>query len=360
MPVISCQIHAHSNCEHIQQLYAGFSILARLGIISLKQKIVPYASGEKVRKRLIDSGQAKLLVIVNERFRIFYDTRDNCNIDTVALAECDLYFKRSYCNTDLDQSDQQLNKVRPLGLNYAVYPNGFDGYGLRRSFRLGDSRERILAFFRTTRLAQSKYFFPRANLMHDLPKYDAPPKVLFLARTWSTDKSEGLSEHQREERYELNETRAQTIRYLREQFGKDFLGGFSLSDLSAKKYADLLVPEQLTRKSEYLRILREHPICVATTGLHGSTGWKFSEYVAFSKSIVSEKLNYLAPGSFSAGNNYLEFNSPEECVKHCLKLFSDRAERGRLMTNNYNYYHSNVRPDVLVLNSVLTALSELT
>jgi hypothetical protein len=98
---------------------------------------------------------------------------------------------------------------------------------------------------------------------------------------------------------------------------------------------------------------------VATTGLHGSTGWKFAEYIAFSKAIVSEELNYEVPGKLEHGKNYLAFNSPEDCVNQVRLLFSDHHLRNSIMANNALYYLSFLRPDVLVVNTILTALSKV-
>lgn len=43
-------------------------------------------------------------------------------------------------------------------------------------------------------------------------------------------------------------------------------------------------------------MVKESDICITTTGLHRSIGWKFAEYIAASKAIVTEKLNY-SPGT---------------------------------------------------------------
>jgi hypothetical protein len=96
-------------------------------------------------------------------------------------------------------------------------------------------------------------------------------------------------------------------------------------------------------------------ICVATTGLHGSIGGKFAEYVCLSKAILSEKLQYAVPGDLREGRNYLEFTTADECVEQAWRLFSDRALRNRLMCNNARYYNAWLRPDMLILNSLLTA-----
>ncbi|MBV1906550.1 MAG: hypothetical protein KUG75_10760, partial [Pseudomonadales bacterium] len=100
-----------------------------------------------------------------------------------------------------------------------------------------------------------------------------------------------------------------------------------------------------------------YPICVATTGLHQSIGWKFAEYIAFSKAILSETLNFEVPGKLSEGMNFLEFTSAEACVENASILMSDHELRKKLMLNNAIYYHKNMRPDNLILRTILTALN---
>jgi hypothetical protein len=97
---------------------------------------------------------------------------------------------------------------------------------------------------------------------------------------------------------------------------------------------------------------------VATTGLHGSTGWKLAEYVAFAKAIVSERLVYEVPGAFAPGRNYIEFTSPEECLNGAVRLIEDGALRQQLMQNNAAYYRDYLRPDALVRNALQTALEQ--
>jgi hypothetical protein len=101
--------------------------------------------------------------------------------------------------------------------------------------------------------------------------------------------------------------------------------------------------------------MRSHPICVATTGLHGSIGWKLAEYVAFSKAIVTEKLHYSVTGDFGPNRNYLEFASPEDCAAAAVRLVEDRDLREALMLNNAAYYRAYVRPDALVANALARA-----
>jgi hypothetical protein len=143
---------------------------------------------------------------------------------------------------------------------------------------------------------------------------------------------------------------------LKDALGPRFTGGFSHNRFTLEQYPDLLAPAGSTSQQNYLRTLQSFPICVASTGLHGSTGWKLAEYVAFSKAILSERLVYTTPGPFAPHRNYIEFTSPEECLSGALRLVEDTALRQQLMQSNAAYYGAYLQPDALVRNALTTAL----
>ena len=78
-----------------------------------------------------------------------------------------------------------------------------------------------------------------------------------------------------------------------------------------------------------------------------------------SKAIVTEPLMYRVPGCFAPERNYLEFSTPESRVECVTRLFKDYQLRCQLMINNFRYYHSYVRPDFLVLNTLARAIASL-
>ena len=143
---------------------------------------------------------------------------------------------------------------------------------------------------------------------------------------------------------------------MKEALGDRFTGGFASTPFTRKQYADLVRPRSATAQRNYLSILRSHPICVATTGLHGSNRWKLGEYVAFSKAIVSQKLLFGVPGDFAPERHYFEFTSPEGCVEAAVRLVENRDLRERLMSNNAAYYEEYARPDALINNALAMAL----
>ena len=124
-----------------------------------------------------------------------------------------------------------------------------------------------------------------------------------------------------------------------------------------EQYRDLVVPPGSTSQVNYLNTLKAFPICVATTGLHGSTGWKLAEYVAFAKAIVSERLVYEVPGPLPRQELH-RVHFAGGCLNGVVRLIEDGALRQQLMQSNAAYYRDYLRPDALVRNALQTALEQ--
>jgi hypothetical protein len=185
------------------------------------------------------------------------------------------------------------------------------------------------------------------------PERAQPPRVLFMARAWDPTDDPARPAEKVEQRRQINEVRAECVRLLRKEFGAAFTGGFRHTPYALTHHKDVLLPDdRLSTKENYIRLLREHSIGIATTGLHESIGWKLAEYAAFSKAIAAERLRFEVPGELAAGDNYLEFDSPETCVEQTLRLFTDRGLREAMMECNQRYYEACLRPDVLMLRTL--------
>lgn len=113
------------------------------------------------------------------------------------------------------------------------------------------------------------------------------------------------------------------------------------------------MPNQKTTKISFLNSLQQHDICINTLGLHNSTGWKFAEYIAASRAIISEPLVYQSSGLIE-GNNYLSFTDSESMILGIETLLKNKSQ---MMLNNYHYYNNFVRPDSLIMNSLFLALN---
>jgi len=348
MSKIHCRLIAHSMSDHVQQIYTGLSMLDRRGIIQLTQ--------ETVREGLwINHAR----VILNGRIRLHYDVFDGWKIDDRYLNEADLYFKRSYAPHEFEIYGDRREKIHPLGLNYSVHPDTASWFAFRRALTLSKGvSNRMRQVLRSINVADSIFFTPRVGAMESAPELSSEPRVLFMVNTRDPYDDPQRSKDVIEERMSINEVRAECIRKLRKEFGEHFYGGFRHTKYAVEKFPDLLVKNaSVTPGGQYIAHMRNFPICVATTGLHGSIGWKFAEYVAFSKAIIAEKLTYELPGRIADGVNYLSFETPQGCVEAAIRLFSDTEFRRRMMAANFQYYHNHLRPDAMILNTLLIALS---
>lgn len=332
-------LFASSASPHVSQIYTGFSMLAQQGSIKLTQRF----------EHLFFRSDNSAWAFVNESTLVFFDLSDTSALNRDALSRCTAYFKRSYVS-DVTYTA----KVHPLGLNYEVYTGGFNRFELARLLSRRGSFRRTLA-----RCAEQVGWstIPTVTNTSDAPRYGQRPRVLFMARAWDpVGEGDVLTQTERQERVAINETRRACIEGLRKAFGADFYGGLAHSAYALKQYPHVLLPDAATsRKRDYLSRLQHYPICIATTGLHGSIGWKLGEYVASSKAIVSERLSAIVPG-FAAGQHYHYFKTPEQCVEAVGRLMEDATARHRMMTDNWIYYQQALRPDRIVIRALLQVL----
>jgi hypothetical protein len=354
-----CRLIWYSTGGHLQQLFTGFVMLRRRGLVRLSQAFSSEPLSSSNAHHLKDVSGAHLSVVLDGRIRIHYDCHDAAELHEHKLERCDFYFKRSYSRDLVERLPQHRSKVFPLGLYYRVLPERLELCSVQRALITGRGlREKLLSLVDAVDVRNWLKYNARLRELEGLPDYEQPPGVLFLAAAHDPHARQGRSPEKIQEMIHVNDTRAQCIRVLRKELGPRFFGGFIHSPYSIKTYKDCLVHDnEVTRKRSYIRLLKSYPICIATTGLHGSIGGKFAEYVALAKAIVSEKLNYEVPGDLQPGRNYLEFSTAEECAQQSIRLIEDRDERNRLMLNNALYYQSYLRPDSLVLNSLLKVLS---
>ena len=359
MSAIDCRLTSHSLSQHLNQAYTGFNLLHKQGRIRLTQQCSRTPIQTFDDQHLANSGETHLRVLLNGGIRIHYDCHDSYEISVENLGQCDLYFKRSFSRPYVDTLPSGREKVHPLGLNYSVLPDFADLHALQRARVLGiGPREKLLASIEALDGGNLVRYSARLRDLEAAPDLQGTAQVLFLVNAYDPHDRPDRTKQKIEQYIEINQVRAQCIRLLRKNFGPRFLGGFSHTIYARRTYPDLLVERQsITRKRNYLKALKSYCICVATTGLHGSIGWKFAEYVALSKAVVSEPLQYEVPGNMEEGRNYLVFESPNDCAEACTRLMDDRDARARLMFNNALYYRSYVRPDTLVLNTLLQALA---
>lgn len=350
------KVYPDTDTRHVSQIYAGLYDLAAQGKINLEFiRSVPQA--------VTAPRPLSLWLTVNYK-KVCFDMADFCQINSVErLHECDSYFKRSYDRTYLKTIDVDLRrKVHPYGLNYACRSR-FERHLVRRLliYIYAHSRQfgRPAASARTLKLGLraliAKYGFdPLTPLVSDLevkPDKPAEPVVLFQTRTWGLNETKlGLAHHKK-----LNDMRVNTVRALRSEFGKRFIGGLANTKLARKHYPDVVVTN--TKQKHYLSLVRGSLVGVTTIGLHYSTGWKLPEFLAASRCIVTEPLKFELPTPLVEGENYLSFRTPEGCVEACKRILNEPTFAQRMRQNNWQYYLREVKPSSLIWNCLRKALT---
>jgi len=317
------------------------------GEIKVSQECRPANHFDATRpQHLRDARQMHLLVIANRNIRLYYDCHDSYEIDESAAGQVDCYFKRSFAESRIP--DSLKSKVFPLGLNYEVYSNQIDSF----------EQQRVSSFQAQSHDPDGLRFRPTVEKMQAVPNCRLERGVLFITRAWDPYDHPDRSEEKIAERIHINETRARCVELLKREFGDRFLGGLVHTDYAERNYPHALLPNtQVSRKKNYVELLRGYVVCVGTTGLHGSIGWKMGEYVAFSRAIVAEGLSYQVPGDFKPGQNFLKFHEPKRCVNAVHELLSDASLRHDMMIKNHEYYLSYLKPDAMIRRTLEIGLS---
>lgn len=340
-PMFKCEISYHPSL-HLNQLYDGFEKLRKIGFIDL---VVRQSTGNQTKPIL--------KVVIDNKHIVIYDTLDGMNWIDGSIEEnlnyfksnikSDFYFKRSYNEQILENAPEDC-KVYPLGLNYNLKPEGRYPKGLKEGFKDFIKSNSIL----------SRYYSKSLFYSRDFEFYPIPAeknKILFLTRLWNPD--EVVLEHLKVERELINNNRIDCIRACQKEFGKTFTGGIQNDNFSTLFSKDLIVPMSVTNKKAFLNTIKQSNICIGTTGLHDSIGWKFAEYVAASRAIITEPLKYEVPGEFENKKNYLMYNNKDELIENIQSLLKSKDKLYSMMNNNFHYYNNYVRSDYLILNTLL-------
>lgn len=358
-----------TNGAHSRQIFTGFCELAHSGAIHLtliEDDWNPSFGTENLIKVTLN-GELDLLFDSNDGFYWIHDDLEH-NIAYFAneiLPKFHYVFKRS-CNREIiAKFGSAAAKFLPLGLNYDLTSrrNAIDRvhYGWRDRLEKHAKRSPLLC--KAIGMAPNSFFYFESFEHPPLPNpIGSTPQILLLTRLWDPVAVDigtadfGVRESVGRERDLINRTRIKCIEACRRAFSGHFVGGLAATAYAERVAPHLIAPKTITQKQSCIALIRRSPSCVATTGLHLSTGWRFGEYVAASRAIVSERVYDTLPGEFGAPSNYLEFSTVEQLLDAIHVLVADRALMKAMMWNNYSYYRSYGRPDAVVLNALLQAL----
>ena len=325
-----------SDWPQTNQIVTGLCMLHRQGAIRLRWMPVADRSIRPV---------AAIVEVETGGRRVAFDMSDGYNFDRSMydsyLDGCDALFKRSF-SREMNAGLRNAHKMFPLGFNYNVVHRCAPA---DRSTRLKNLAKRVLP----GRNPEWAIFNHRRFEFR--PRVTTPPRIIFAARLWAPDLDDPALNREREE---INATRVAIIRRLRRLYGEQFTGGLYDNPIARILAPELILPDSQTDRVNYLKTMHRCDICVASTGLHGSIGWKMGEYVAAGRAIVTERMLYEVPGDYTEGRHYLSFDTPDECLAHIDRLADDPSLRLEMMTANHDYYNRWLRPDRLVANALFT------
>ncbi len=352
-------IEVHSNGIHVQQIYTGFRMLERNGYLKCK-KTYNKERISTIQYNAHRTAYNRCVIVNMNGIKMCYDLNDSSTILEEFLNTSDFYFKRSYSNEEVNRYGELSSRIFPFGLNYLVYCNEMDWNSVVRTFKISDLKTALKASLNYIPAFDFFNFVPRLKFISNPPTLNVEPKVLFLARLWDPDDLPGRSVNAKLDRTLINETRIECIKSLNKNFGKFFFGGLADTPFARRVCPELIISDKrITRQAGFLELVRTHSICIATMGLFKSNGYKLAEYAALSRAIVTEPLQYLVTGDFKAEDNYLEFNTPDECVAQVGQLFDNKQKRELMMIKNWEYYKRFMAPDCIIRNTLEFALQRI-
>ena len=330
--MMTAEIKIPAATPHLCSVVTGFVMLEAQGKIRLSVSSSELPSDGILEVRL--GGKT-----------LAYDMSDGYNFkrpEAVSdyLKNCDCYFKRSFSDSLNEKFfPDSKEKIQKWGFNYLVTCKGNSYFNRRKNIMTAVNLLR-------GRKPLSYFTYDRFECEPDRKK---DQKILFMTRLWTADQTTEKNLDA------VNTMRVELCKALRREYGEHCLTGIYDGDYARKICPDLILPGSLTGRNGYLESMKGSDICIGSTGLHGSIGWKTGEYVAASRAIINEKFNYEVTGDFEIGKNYFDFDSVDGCMAHVEKLFSDPDLVYQIKVNNRNYYRNYLRPDVQAANSLKAA-----
>lgn len=322
-----------SGADHLSQILTGFQMLSRENKLALN--IVDCRKNSPVF-------QEAFLEAEVDGTRILFDLMDGYwynHPETVfpLYQGADVILKRSFSSVknSLIFGGFQA-KIHPLGFNCQVLCPGSPLIGIHS--RTDFLKSRINGEICYVSDYEAK-----------MTRVSANPRILFIPRLWDPAEPAVRTDPKLVRQWEeINEMRILLVRKLRSTFPEQFTGGIQDSPYAQKLCPDLILPKRVTGKRIYLHRMKHSEICIASTGLHQSAGWKFAEYLAAGRAIVSEPLFYEVPGPFQAGENYLPYTSADGCIAQIEALLTHPERILQMGQLNRAYYDAWLRPDRLV------------
>lgn len=347
---VYCDTHSH----HVAQLYTGLGLLEASDVVKIDWI---YKKGLAVKLL----SKPYLPVQIERGPRLLFDQSDSFKIDDeLDWSGFDLLCKRSFNRAYLSNHPYR-ERVLPTGLYYYVVDR--HDKSLQRALWARNDTWKLKAIVRQSRVlstllrAQASISVCNPAAFEGLPNIGGSPCIIFFGKLWQAHQAPQSARESLSAMNQMNQMRIDIVRQMRAQFGNSFVGGLFQDEYSREVAPDCVIDPNMTKKANYLATMKKASVCIATNGLRESIGAKFAEYVAAGKAIVSQVNPNHIPGPFVENENYLTFKTVDECTQAVHRLLTDTKLRYEMMRANVAYYHSHLRPDMLMLNALMAASS---
>lgn len=333
---VTIAIDRTTSVQECAKLFEGLNRLARNG--TARVRFVASRSGEAYPRvvRLFardGASERRIAIDLADQSRLFHEP-------DLIWANC--YFKRSFRPSAASALDPPLAaKLQPFGLNNPAIGRATAAKLLTARAKSGRSAGEL------ARDARQLLALPPPQAFESPPEEPAGLSVFFQTRVWPCEDPEVVA---------INEQRAALVRGLRAHFGRRFRGGIIPDDFAQAHYGDVLTPLPVSMRA-YPRVMKRSLVAVYSRGLHDSTAFKMSEYLAASRCILAEPPHGALPEPLEEGTHFLGFDDPDECVARCDRLLSEPSAAAEMRRHNWRYYRASVEPAAHLLKTLERAFA---
>lgn len=341
--------------EWVSQPLSGLKMLSDKNEINLKVDI-------HLNNKIPHS---EYLEIYIENKYVLIDLNDGDLLDDKYFEKYDLVFKRSIDPVVLSKRAEP-NKFKLYGLNYFTTCPGNPYYTPNSSnfYKFFTSKQAVVRLTKNllTKFGSVSPFKRQTVDLLDYTYFDYYPAkktndVLFLTRLWFPYDIYDTEEKIREASiqhpelittYNLDLLRISVIEYLNSQSAFKSVAGISSTPNLLEKHKKLVLSAETTQRKNFISLARKSKICVTTTGLWGSIGWKFGEFIHLGSVVLTEKNLHMVKDNLVQEENYFEFNDLDEFKDKINRLLADSELLDKVSENNILYTCKHLKPDCLM------------
>lgn len=264
-------------------------------------------------------------------FKVLISADDKLQVNDEWIEKVDLYAKVNVNEANLQRS----KKIFPIGPSFGVrYFSVYEYYKL--SFALFFKSGIVNPYFGVYhKLSLKRPFFKAYTCKHnELNKFQVP-KVFYLNYPWKRHVA-------------LTQLRQKIIKLLMDldKCGLiKFEGGFSKRKIGYHKGLKKYSAKRLYTTKQYLRKVEESHFVINTPAVHGCFGWKFAEYLALGKIILTTRYDRILPDTNIEDLALIVEDNISEIEKSIVRILENKLYVYDLFSKNaLNYFNSHLQP----------------